>query len=270
MLNFGEECDDGNFVAGDCCSPGCRYEAPGTVCRPATEECDAVEKCTGLSGTCPVDTGIIGDNDADGYCDPIDPCPLSADPDPLADGDGDGIGDTCDLCTGNLTKVRGFRLRVRKFQLPTGEQRLLFHGELAIPESPAIDPLGKPIRLLMTDALGVTVFDITVPPIPFEEGTRVGWKTYGQGRWVFSDGINQIPGIDTATLRVTAAREPLAVDVKFKVKAQGNIDVIKPVFPGLMTLIFNTPIAQNSQCAEIQVDSQRCNFRNEGSKLYCR
>ena len=67
-----------------------------------------------------------------------------------------------------------------------------------------------------------------------------GWKTYGQGRWGFADGINQIPGIDTASLRVTPAREPLAVDVKFKVKAHGNIDVIKPVFPGVLTLIFNT------------------------------
>lgn len=270
VLNFGEECDDGNLLAGDCCSPGCRYEAPGSVCRAATEECDAVEKCTGDDGTCPADTGIIGDTDADGYCDPIDPCPASADPDPLLDSDGDGVGNACDLCTGNLTKVRGFRLRVRKFQLPTGEQRLLFRGDLAVPESPAIDPLAKPIRLFMTDARGATVFDTTIPPVPYDDATRVGWNTYGGGRWVFADGIDQIPGIDKAVLHIKPAREPLAVDVSIRLEARGNIDVIKPVFPGDLMLILDTPIATNSQCADIRVDSSRCNFRNDGNKLYCR
>jgi cysteine-rich repeat protein len=269
VLNFGEECDDGNVVAGDCCSPGCRFEAPGTVCRASTEECDAAETCTGDSAICPDDTGIEGDTDADGYCDPIDPCPESADPDPLLDSDGDGIGDACDLCTSNLTKVRGFRLRVRKFQLPTGEQRLLFHGFVAVPENPPIDPTAKAIRLVMTDAMGATVFDVSIPPIPYDPATRVGWKTVGD-RWVFFDGIDQIPAVDNAVLRVKPAREPLAADVKFKVKAHGDIDVIKPVFPGMLTLIFDTPIAQNSQCAEIAVDSTRCNFRNSGNKLYCR
>jgi len=270
VLNFGEECDDGNLIPGDCCSPGCRFEAPGSVCRAATEECDAIEKCTGESGTCPADTGIIGDNDADGYCDPIDPCPASADPDPLLDSDSDGVGDACDPCTGNLTRVRGFRLRVRKFQLPTGQQRLLFRGDFAVPDQPEVNPLAKPIRLLMTDARGLTVFDTTIPPVPYDAGTRVGWNTYGGGRWVFDDGIDQIPGIDKAVLHVKPAREPLAVDVSIRLEARGNIDVIKPMFPGELTLTLDTAPVTNSLCAEIPVDSIRCNFRNSGNKLYCR
>jgi cysteine-rich repeat protein len=270
VLNFGEECDDGNTVAGDCCSPGCRFESSATACRPSAEACDAAEYCTGESATCPDDTGILGDTDADGYCDPLDPCPSSADPDPLLDTDADGVGDACDLCTSSFTKVRGFRLRVRKLDLPIGQQRLLFHGYLAVPDLPAIDPIAKPIRLVMTDARGVTVFDTTIPPIEYDGGTRIGWMTNGNEKWVFSDGLGQIPGVDTAVLRVTPAREPHAVDVRFKVEARSDMEVIKPKFPATLTLIIDTPLAKTSQCAEVALDTKRCNLRNSGNKLYCR
>lgn len=269
VLNFGEECDDGNTVAGDCCSPGCRFEASTTVCRASTEECDAAEYCTGESATCPADTGVLGDTDADGYCDPLDPCPESADADPLLDSDRDGVGDACDLCTSTFTKVRGFRLRVRKFQLPLGQQRLLFHGDLAVPDVPAIDPIAKPIRLVMTDDRDVTVLDITLPPIDYSEATRTGWINYGGEKWVFSDGTDQIPGIDSAVLRVKPAREPHAVDVRIRIDARTGTQVTKPKFPGTLWLIIDTPLATTSQCAELVLDTKRCNFRNSGNKLYC-
>src|SRR5262249_43236774 len=83
-LDPGEQCDDGNKVAGDCCSPTCQFEPSGgpctsdnnpctcdvcnatgvgthsagnagTVCRPAAGACDAAESCTGQSTTCPPD-----------------------------------------------------------------------------------------------------------------------------------------------------------------------------------------------------------------------
>ena len=59
------------------------------------------------------------------------------------------------------------------------------------------------------------------------------------------------------SLRVKPAREPLAVDVKFKVKAHRDINVEKPVLPGMLTLMFDTPPVQNHLCVEKPVDSQR-------------
>jgi hypothetical protein len=166
--------------------------------------------------------------------------------------------------------VRGFRLRVRKFQLPLGEQRLLFHGDLAVPDVPAIDPIAKPVRLVMTDDRDVTVFDITIPPIEYDEATRTGWINRGNEKWVFADGSGVIPGVDSALLRLRPAREPHAVDVRFVVDARNGMQVIKPKFPANLTLIIDTPLATTSQCAEIALDTKRCNFRNSGNKLYCR
>ncbi|HWP65316.1 MAG TPA: hypothetical protein VNO26_05330 [Candidatus Limnocylindria bacterium] len=82
-----EQCDDGNLVGGDCCSPSCTAEPAGQscaedgnvcttdacdglgacahvagnaglVCRPAADACDAAEMCTGLSATCPADGAL--------------------------------------------------------------------------------------------------------------------------------------------------------------------------------------------------------------------
>ena len=55
IIDPGEQCDDGELVAGDCCSPTCAFESAATLCRPAVGSCDAAETCTGVSGACPVD-----------------------------------------------------------------------------------------------------------------------------------------------------------------------------------------------------------------------
>lgn len=80
----GESCEDGNFLAGDCCSPDCRFEPAatpcaddgvvcttdlcdatgqclhspgnsGAICRPAGGDCDVAEMCSGDSASCPPD-----------------------------------------------------------------------------------------------------------------------------------------------------------------------------------------------------------------------
>jgi spore coat protein A len=63
-----EECDDGNLVSGDCCSPTCSVQP---------------------------------DSDGDGLCDPQDRCPFWADAD-QSDTDGDGRGDACECGDQNL------------------------------------------------------------------------------------------------------------------------------------------------------------------------
>ena len=55
VLEAGEDCDDGNLAAGDCCSSTCTIEPASTVCRAAAGTCDAAETCTGSSATCPAD-----------------------------------------------------------------------------------------------------------------------------------------------------------------------------------------------------------------------
>ena len=56
VLDYGEECDDGGTVAGDCCSAICQFEQAGSICRASTGICDSEETCSGVSGTCPSDS----------------------------------------------------------------------------------------------------------------------------------------------------------------------------------------------------------------------
>lgn len=50
VLSSGEECDDGNTAAGDCCSPTCTFEASGTACDDANV-CTNSDQCNG-TGVC--------------------------------------------------------------------------------------------------------------------------------------------------------------------------------------------------------------------------
>ncbi|KAG8513219.1 Disintegrin and metalloproteinase domain-containing protein 1 [Galemys pyrenaicus] len=75
VLELGEQCDCGNqcaddpcceytcrlkgeaqCVPGPCCTTNCKFEPEGLTCRPALNECDLPEYCSGFSGTCPNDT----------------------------------------------------------------------------------------------------------------------------------------------------------------------------------------------------------------------
>ena len=86
VLDAGEQCDDGNLCAGDCCSPTCQFEPSTTVCRDSAGACDPAEACTGTSATCPVDSkstavcrSSAGDCDAAESCDGVsDNCPGDA------------------------------------------------------------------------------------------------------------------------------------------------------------------------------------------------
>jgi len=64
ILEPGEACDDGNLVAGDCCSPACLHEAAGSACDlPCThgDACDGAGNCVaGPTGAPPSDGCTTG------------------------------------------------------------------------------------------------------------------------------------------------------------------------------------------------------------------
>ncbi|MFO0727641.1 MAG: OmpA family protein [Myxococcota bacterium] len=55
IMQLREECDDGNVVGGDCCSPTCTIEPAGTLCRAQAGICDSAETCNGVDPSCPID-----------------------------------------------------------------------------------------------------------------------------------------------------------------------------------------------------------------------
>ena len=52
MIDPGEQCDDGNIAAGDCCSPSCQFESAGAACEDGNP-CTANSTCDG-AGACQV------------------------------------------------------------------------------------------------------------------------------------------------------------------------------------------------------------------------
>jgi cysteine-rich repeat protein len=77
LLDPGEDCDDANVVAGDCCSPTCTFEPAASPCpddgNPCSlDQCDAAGVCTHpTGGTAPCDDGdacTIDDKCGDGVC----------------------------------------------------------------------------------------------------------------------------------------------------------------------------------------------------------
>jgi cysteine-rich repeat protein len=80
-LDFGEACDDGNKLNGDCCSSTCDYDPPATPC-PDNDVCNGNETCNG-TGVC--DAGAALDcNDGEpctqDLCHPVTGCSSTSGP----------------------------------------------------------------------------------------------------------------------------------------------------------------------------------------------
>jgi cysteine-rich repeat protein len=84
FLDPGEDCDDGNNDAGDCCSPTCSFNVIGTPCDNATV-CDGDETCDG-AGNClfgpPLDCDD-GEPCTQDTCDAVTGCASTSGPSPL-------------------------------------------------------------------------------------------------------------------------------------------------------------------------------------------
>jgi len=111
VLDAGEQCDDGNIVAGDCCSRCCGFEPAAVECRGSAGACDVAETCTGTSGSCPVDAfqaATIECRASTGACDQAEFC-TGASAECPADGltpsgvicrPGTDLCDAAEACTG--------------------------------------------------------------------------------------------------------------------------------------------------------------------------
>jgi hypothetical protein len=244
-------CDEPDACDG--VSPACPADAvkpAGTSCRPSTGPCDVAESCDGTSGVCPPDQ-LEADGDGDGVCDLQDVCPTIADP-TQADSDGDGIGDACDPCT-NLGPrfVVQAKLTMQKLGGAAGDDRIKFTGSLTIPTSPAVDPITKGLRLILTDATGATVVDAIVPGGAYSAATRAGWTRNGtltaftyknSGKFVpFPGGIG----------KVTLKKAPAVGQWRFGITGKaGTYPIAAGGLPVSATVIIDAPQATTGQCAD--------------------
>ena len=157
MIQPGEQCDDGNLVAGDCCSPACTIEPAGTVCRKSTGGCDLEEVCNGTSPVCPVNAAPA-DRDGDGQCDGLDPCTNV--------GGGQDFKSKLDLS------------RIGSDPTP-GNDAFKISGQFALAAGEsfgALDPVHRGARIVLKNKAGATVFDVSLPAGLYGAAGNFGWK----------------------------------------------------------------------------------------------
>lgn len=133
--------------------------------------------CDSAPSECPT-AGFAPDGDGDGVCDRIDVCPDHPDPG-QGDGDDDGAGDACDPCTGGATHASA-KLRLVGVANPEGADRLRYNATLELPGAEELSVAATGLHLAVTDALGVSVVDLLLPPGD-REGPEGGWFSSGDG-----------------------------------------------------------------------------------------
>jgi len=270
-LDLLEQCDDGNLLPGDCCSPLCLFEPATVECRPSTGPCDPAEFCTGQSGGCPNDL-IRPDADGDAVCDEDDICPAVPDP-AQADSDADGIGDACDVCT----TVPGVTIDRAKIELarlgdPAGDEKLNIRGSAVIDPMPALNPIKTGLFVQLIDGLGAISVDVTLPPGAIDPVTKSGWKDKSSGRaWRYRGGPTPIGGIQ----RVIVKADPNdAGVVRFVVLGRNGTYGSPGSSPVTLSLGFRGPGGAPGQCPQILYGEDgvgpRCQYTNAGTRFVCR
>ncbi len=187
---------------------------------------------TALNDAAPAPCSDAADADADGRgCD--DNCPFVANSD-QSDLDADLAGDACDPCTRGVPVV--------KPQLTLKKGILGFTGKLRFAAGVALNPLADGVRLLVTDATGQRVLDLTAPPGAFDKAGKQGWKKLGYASRT---------GAVTAVRLSQAKRTPEVV--KFSVKGRlGGVDPATIARPIAAMLLLDASSAPTSACGEVR------------------
>jgi hypothetical protein len=248
------DCDQPEFCTGS--SAGCptdQFKSATTVCRSSVAICDAAETCPGNGPSCPADAAAP-DSDGDGLCDPADNCPQVANPD-QTDTDGDGFGDVCDPCTNVLPSFADrSKVVISHLDTPDADDTMKLKGRcVPFPESPAIDPVSRGLRIVVQDRNGNNVVDALIPGGAFESTTKAGWRTHR-----FPSGLTALYKNTGALLPLVqgirkvklVVREGLGI-TKFSVSGKRGDYRLALNLPLKVTVIVDTPVAATGQCCEM-------------------
>jgi len=290
VVGAGEQCDDGNRQAGDCCSATCQFEAAGTacpgtpgtctrgacdgagacdvtapsvapagtVCRPPVGDCDVTEVCDGASPACPPDqirpVGTVC-RSATGPCDVAEVCDGSAAvcPPPTGppDTDGDGIPDPCDWCPSG-ERAGAPRVKLATYDGTFGNDTLSLRARVPLAPAASLDPVTTGLVIQIGNPLGVLPgdLDLVMEPGPYNPVTRQGWTAARSGRAWRFTGGASLLAFKAQVKRARDSQPEVRITVSGN---QGAYAVAPPVPPVAMTLAFGPPAAF-PPCAEVVFD----------------
>ena len=251
-----EQCDDGNLVPGDCCSPACTIEAAGTVCRPSSGGCDLDEVCTGSSATCPADDAAP-DHDGDGTCDGLDPCTNVGS---RQDFSAKAVLGLAHVGTDPAADNDSFKL-AGSFALAPG----LSFGTL--------DPSKRGARVVLQDRTGTAVLDATLPPGVYGGAGTRGWKTNGSRTlWQYVDRTASPTGGVTDLKASDAGKGKSVGLVKISAKGKRSSYAVRRGDEPLRAVVALGGRADSiaGACGEARFDGSACAFNGAGNALTCK
>jgi parallel beta-helix repeat protein len=164
-------------------------------------------------------------------------------------------------------------LIVKRLDTPPGDDLLTFRGALVVPYPfvPPLDPVAGGIAVVVEDAAGARVLDVTVPGGAYDRVTKVGWQAArSRTRWKYVDKSAAAPGgITRVTVKDRSRKQPglLKVQVTGK-RGAYPVDTARLPLTGL--LILDPPTAATGQCglATFVGPKQRCT--TDGTRVKCK
>jgi hypothetical protein len=181
------------------------------------------------------------------------------------DGDGDGLGDACDPCT-NGAIVAEPRLTLGRIGPPPNDDKLKLKGRMIVSTVPAFDPSQQGARLLIEDAVGGTVLDVSVPTGAYDPVTRVGWSTTGSG-WQYRNRL----GLQGLTKLVVKRKAGTPGVLTFGATGKnGTFPVTPGQLPLRFTVVVEGPLGVHGQCGQASFVLSGCTLNATGTTLKCR
>jgi cysteine-rich repeat protein len=254
-LDAGEECDDGNTIVGDGCSASCRIEACGNGVTEPGEQCDdgGTTGGDGCSATCRLEvcgngTVDVGEQCDDGNTAPQDGCTSKC------------TIERCPLLVNHQENWATSQARVEP-RTP-GHERLTVKGTFGVPAPAPVDVATGGLRLVLDDAAGTTVLDVTLPG-------GAAWRVRG-ARSVYRNDAGTVAGIRKVTVRTRAAAD--VTDVKIAISGTGGPypDSLETM-PRVVTVLLGDPAAVTAgACGVKTFGSASCRSVQNDRRLLCR
>jgi parallel beta-helix repeat protein len=183
---------------------------------------------------------------------PLPPCPLA--------------------CTSGAAVARP-SAAVRNVRTPPGDDVLVVAGEptLSYPFDPPLDPVAIGIGLVVTDATGTRVVDLTVPPGAYDPATRRGWRTArGGNAWTWLDRSGtRFGGVTRVEVRHRARKQPGLVRVRLRAE-RGSWPIDPTELPLAVLLVLDPPTAETGQCGAASFAGPAPRCTTDGRTIRCR
>jgi parallel beta-helix repeat protein len=164
-------------------------------------------------------------------------------------------------------------LIVKKLDTPPGDDMLTFKGELVVshPFAPALDPVAAGIALVIEDAAGARVLDVTISGGAYDRVTKVGWEAARSGTsWKYVNKTVTPPsGITSVTIKDMSKKQPGLLKVKVTGK-HGSYPVDTLSLPLTGLLILDPPTAATGQCGVATFVGPKQSCATDGKGVKCK